>query len=52
MTEIVVRAGRSVVNVHSTLFQAYDLEGPIQPEMRWLPVSYDRATGRPGKAVI
>ena len=46
MTEIVVRAGRSVVNVHSTPFQAYDLEGPIQPEMSWLPVSYDQSTGQ------
>ena len=37
--------GRSSVNTHSTPFLTYDLEGPIQPEMRWLPVSYDRAAG-------
>ena len=38
-------AGRLVVNAHSTSFVAYDLEGPVQPEMSWLPVSYDRETG-------
>ena len=46
MTEIDSRAGRRVVNVHATPFHEYDLEGPIQPEMSWLPVSYDRATGQ------
>jgi anti-sigma factor ChrR (cupin superfamily) len=25
-------------------FLPYDLEGPVQPEMGWLPLSYDRAT--------
>jgi len=29
----------------ATPFLAYDLEGPVQPEMSWLPVSYDRTTG-------
>jgi len=37
--------GRFVVNVHTTPFLPYDLEGPVQPEMSWLPVSYDRASG-------
>src|SRR5207247_272150 len=37
--------GRRSVNAHSTSFLTYDLEGPIQPELRWLPVSYDRTTG-------
>jgi anti-sigma factor ChrR (cupin superfamily) len=37
--------GRLVVNALSTPFLPYDLEGPVQPEMSWLPVSYDRATG-------
>jgi len=45
MTEIEVRPGRRVFNVHDTPFQEYDLEGPVQPEMSWLPVSYDRRTG-------
>ena len=36
---------RIVVNAHTTEFLPYDLEGPVQPEMSWLPVSYDRETG-------
>src|SRR5262249_58814304 len=38
--------GRRVVNAHTTRFLAYDLEGEEQPEMSWLPVSYDRETGQ------
>jgi mannose-6-phosphate isomerase-like protein (cupin superfamily) len=38
------RAGRRIVR-SDTPFRAYDLEGPIQPDMSWLPVSYDRTTG-------
>ena len=37
--------GRLVVNAHTTPFLPYDLEGPVQPEMSWLPVSYERGTG-------
>ena len=37
---------RVVVNAHTTPFLPYDLEGPVQPEMSWLPVSYDRETGQ------
>lgn len=36
---------RTVVNAHTTPFLPYDLEGPAQPEMSWLPVSYDPETG-------
>jgi len=36
---------RRVVNAYTTPYREYDLEGPVQPEMRWLPVSYDRETG-------
>jgi anti-sigma factor ChrR (cupin superfamily) len=36
---------RTVVNAHTSAFLPYDLEGPVQPEMSWLPVSYDRETG-------
>jgi anti-sigma factor ChrR (cupin superfamily) len=36
---------RFVINAHTTEFLPYDLEGPIQPDMSWLPVSYDRDTG-------
>lgn len=40
------RAGRRVIaQVRSEPFEAYDLEGPVQPEMSWLPVSFDRTTG-------
>ena len=38
--------GRRVVNAHATPFLAYDLEGEVQPEMSWLPISYDDATGQ------
>ena len=54
------RPGRIVVNAHTTPFQEYDMEGPVQPEMSWLPISYDKATGQgcylmrmqPGAAVL
>jgi anti-sigma factor ChrR (cupin superfamily) len=36
---------RTVVNVHTTPFREYDMEGPVQPDVSWLPVSYDAATG-------
>ncbi len=36
--------GRTRVNAHTTPFLAYDLEGPVQPEMSWLPLSFDRGT--------
>ena len=39
-------AGRRVFNAYSTPFLEYDLEGPVQPEMSWLPVSYDAETGQ------
>jgi len=38
--------GRKTVNAHTTPFREYDMEGPVQPEMSWLPVSYDEATGQ------
>ena len=34
--------GRIAVNAHTTPFLPYDLEGPIQADMSWLPVSFDR----------
>ena len=37
-------AGRTAVNAHTTPFLPYDLEGPVQPEMSWLPVSFDGET--------
>jgi anti-sigma factor ChrR (cupin superfamily) len=37
---------RHVVNAHTTAFLPYDMEGPVQPEMSWLPVSYDPESGQ------
>jgi anti-sigma factor ChrR (cupin superfamily) len=39
-------AGRRVVNAHTTPFLEYDLEGPVQPDLSWLPLSYDRGSGQ------
>ena len=36
---------RSVTPITKTPFQQYDLEGPVQPEMSWLPISYRKETG-------
>ncbi len=38
-------AGRRVFNAYETPFLEYDLEGPVQPDLSWLPVSYDRESG-------
>ncbi len=40
------RPGRRSFNLHTTPFLEYDMEGPVQPELSWLPVSYDPATGQ------
>ena len=39
------RRGRALVRTGSAAFEAYDLDGPVQPEMALLPLSYRRATG-------
>jgi anti-sigma factor ChrR (cupin superfamily) len=36
--------GRKAVNAHTTPFLDYDLEGPVQEDMSWLPLSFDRET--------
>jgi anti-sigma factor ChrR (cupin superfamily) len=36
---------RSVTPIATTPFQEYDLEGPVQPEMSWLPISFRKETG-------
>ena len=38
--------GRRAFNLHGTPFQGYDLEGPLQPELSWLPLSFERETGQ------
>jgi anti-sigma factor ChrR (cupin superfamily) len=37
-------AAPRVVRAGATGFLPYDLEGPVQPEMGWLPVTFDRRT--------
>ena len=39
-------SGRRVLNAHTTPFLEYSLEGPVQPELSWLPVSYDVDSGQ------
>ena len=36
---------RRIVAVEAAAFLPYDLEGPVQPDIAWLPISYDRAKG-------
>jgi quercetin dioxygenase-like cupin family protein len=36
---------RSVTPIATTSFLEYDLEGPLQPEISWLPISYRKETG-------
>ena len=36
---------RSITPIARTKFQPYDLEGPVQPDMSWLPISYRKETG-------
>ena len=36
---------RSITSIAATPFKPYDLEGPVQPEMSWLPISYRKETG-------
>jgi len=38
--------GRRVLRRDARKFERYDLEGPPQPEMEWLPISFDRASGQ------
>ena len=35
-----------MVNVHAAPFLAYDMEGPVQPDITWLPISWDEAAGQ------
>ena len=39
-------AERTIVNIFEAAFDAYDMEGPVQPEMSVLRVSYSDATRR------
>ena len=37
---------RRVVNIHRESFLPYDMEGPPQEDITWLPISWDDATGQ------
>jgi anti-sigma factor ChrR (cupin superfamily) len=37
---------RRVVNVHTAAFQEYSMEGPVQPDITWLPISWDEPSGQ------
>jgi len=37
---------RRVVRIAETEFLPYDLDGPLQPEMSWLPISFERTCGQ------
>lgn len=37
--------GRKVIDTAHAPFLAYDLEGPVQTEMSYLPISYDKISG-------
>ncbi len=37
--------GRTVIKVAEVRMLPYDLEGPLQSDMGWLPVSFDRKKG-------
>jgi len=39
------RAGRQVFSLGTTPFLEYDLEGPVQPDISWLPISYEKTRG-------
>jgi anti-sigma factor ChrR (cupin superfamily) len=39
-------ADRKVVDVHTAVFQEYAMEGPVQPDITWLPISWDQDAGQ------
>lgn len=39
------RCGRRVIDTKKARFEVYDLEGKVQPDMAFLPLSYDRQSG-------
>jgi anti-sigma factor ChrR (cupin superfamily) len=52
--------GRRIFPTRGLALRPYDLDGPLQPDVSWAPLSYDLATGRgsylmrmePGAATI
>ena len=39
------KAQRRIVATQDVAFQPYDLDGPLQPEISWLPISYEAESG-------
>lgn len=37
---------RRVVNVHTAAFGPYSMEGPVQDDITWLPISWDERSGQ------
>jgi anti-sigma factor ChrR (cupin superfamily) len=35
------RPDRKVININRAEYRVYDMEGPVQPDMGWLPLSYN-----------
>lgn len=44
--DLLAKAAPVLLRSGERMFLPYDMEGPEQPEMEWLPISYDRATGQ------
>ncbi|MGH6946783.1 MAG: cupin domain-containing protein [Kiloniellales bacterium] len=40
--------GRRIVNIHSSSYRVYDMEGPVQRDMSYLPLTYDAQGHRMG----
>jgi mannose-6-phosphate isomerase-like protein (cupin superfamily) len=53
-------SGRRIYAIHNLTMRPYDLDGPLQPEMSWAPLSHDAGSERgsylmrmsPGAATI
>ena len=44
--------GRKIINIYETPYQKYDLEGPVQDDISYIPLSYDPEGDRLGAYVI
>ncbi len=43
---------RKIVNIYEAALRVYDMEGPEQPDMGWLPLTYDSDGNENGCYVI
>ena len=43
---------REIVNIYETAFKPYDMEGPVQDDMSYLDLTYDRDGAQQGCYVI